>query len=131
MKTIKLRYLASKKWHDEDELLIHAMFEVLSQFVEYNRKHQIINWDNDSQHKHAWKEMTEMYDWWIKRQERDKNNPLYNPDVKAPSFKFTKTGEKMFNSLTKKTEELSKMDFVYKSDKDKQKWNKAPAPERA
>ena len=121
---LKMRYL-KPGWHDEDELLIHSMFEVLSQFIEGEDKYKIVNWDSNPQHKQAWKEMNELHKWWIKRQKRESDNPILQPNIKSPSMKFTPTEKKWINPETKKEEGTSRMDFVYKSKKDKARWKKA------
>jgi len=121
---LKMRYL-KPGWHDEDELLIHSMFEVLSQFIEGEDKYQIVAWDSNPQDKHAWKEMNELYKWWVKRQKRESDNPILQPNIKSPGMKFTPTEKKWINPETKKEEGTSKMDFVHKSKKDQERWEKA------
>ena len=44
--------------------MIHAAFNLLSEFVEYMEKEQVVDWDSDPGHADAWKEMKELYDWW-------------------------------------------------------------------
>lgn len=121
---LKLRYL-KPGYYDADTRLIHAMFEILCQFMENEKPEEIVNWDSDPEHKHAWKEMNELYKWWKKRQDREKYNPLFQPGVKSPGMKFTPTEKKWLNPQTKKEESTSRMDFVYKSKKDKARWEKA------
>ena len=65
---LKLKHLPNT-WIDEKELLIHANFAVLERFMG-GKPGEIINWDSDDEHKHAWKEINEIWDWWQKRDER-------------------------------------------------------------
>jgi hypothetical protein len=121
---VKLRYL-QPGYHDADERLIHSMFEVLCQFMENERPGEIVAWDSDPEHKHAWSEMNTLYKWWKKRQNRSKEDPILQPNIKSPDMKFTPTGKKWLNPQTKKEESTSRMDFVHKSTKDKKNWEKA------
>ena len=121
---LKLQYL-HPGYHDADEILVHAMFQALCNFIEKEKPAEIVNWDSDPEHKHAWKEMNELYEWWKKRQNRDKENPILQPNIKSPDMKFTPTGKKWLNPQTKKEESTSKMDFVHKSKKDQKRWEKA------
>lgn len=83
---LKLRYI-KPGWIDKDEVLIHAMFEVLCRFIEDEAEMiSQINWDSDSAHEHARAEMTELYEWWKRRKDRDDQNPLFSPGVRAPDF---------------------------------------------
>ncbi len=120
---LKLRYIKSG-WIDKDEVLIHAMFEVLCNFLE-DEPVEKISWKADSKHKNAWNEMQTLYKWWVKRQNREEDNPILQPNIIAPGMKFTPSDKKIYNPITKKEENTSIMDFVYKSDKDKKKCNKA------
>jgi hypothetical protein len=85
---LKLRYLKPRKWCDKDEVLIHAMFEVLCRFVEDEKKWiKIINWDTTPDHKQAKKNIDLLYKWWKKRQNRDKLDPLQKPNIPSPIIK--------------------------------------------
>ena len=121
---LKLRYL-KPGYHDADERLIHGMFEVLCQFMEYERPGEIVEWDSDPEHKHAWSEMNILYKWWKKRQNIEEQDPIHQPNIKSPDMKFTSTGKKIFNPVTKKDETTSSMEFVHKSKEDEGKWEKA------
>ena len=62
--TVKPRNLPHT-WIDREELLIHVMFEVLSNFVEKElRPHQDIDWDCSEYRSHARDEMEDLYRWW-------------------------------------------------------------------
>ena len=122
---LKMRYLKTG-WHDEDELLIHSMFEVLSQFVEGEYEYHIVDWTSDSLQKYVWEEMNSLHKWWINRQYRDKFNPIFQQDIHAPELKPSKSlGEKRINPLTKKEELFTEMKFVHKSKRNEKRWDKA------
>ncbi len=72
-------------WTDRDEILIHGMFQVLSDYMEKEKPEDSIDWSWCSEHAHAWKEMQELYDWW--------NNVYLKFDVweEAPIREFEPT----------------------------------------
>lgn len=52
-------------WTDRDQVLTHAMFQVLSDFMEKEKAAEVIDWVGSSEeHAHAWKEIQELYEWW-------------------------------------------------------------------
>lgn len=51
-------------WNDRDAVLAHAMFQILTDFMEKEKPGERIDWSYNEEHAHAWKEMTELYDWW-------------------------------------------------------------------
>jgi hypothetical protein len=121
---LKLEYL-NPGYHDADEILIHAMFQSLCNFIEKEKPDEIVDWNSDPEHKHAWEEMQEMYNWWKERKNREKHNPLLGPDVKSPDFKFTPTDEKIINPINQKEESTSTMEFVHDSKEAEERWEKA------
>ena len=122
---LKMQYL-NPGWHDMDEVIVHAMFQTLCDFIEKEKPWETVNWRSDEHHSKAWDEMMYLYSWWKYRcLKRDDENPLFKDGVVSPEMKFTPTGEKHFNPVTKKEEEFSRMDFVHKSKEDEEKWNKA------
>lgn len=51
-------------WSDRTEILPHAMFQVLSDFMEKEKPGERIDWSWNEEHAHVWKEMNELYEWW-------------------------------------------------------------------
>lgn len=68
------RYLGKNHWIDRDELLIHYMFEILSDFLEKECSPGNVEWYGEYGHKitvngvekYVRDEMQELYDWWHK-----------------------------------------------------------------
>jgi hypothetical protein len=60
---LKIKKLTGN-WHDKDEILIHASFQLLADFIEQEKPEKVVDWSYDSEHKKAWKEMTSLYKWW-------------------------------------------------------------------
>ena len=51
-------------WHDKDEVMLHAAFQLLVDFVEQEQPDKYIAWDHDTNHRQAWKEIRSLYRWW-------------------------------------------------------------------
>ena len=83
---LKIPTLTSQ-WCDMDEVLLHACFQVLVDFVEKELSQDIIDWDYDDQHREIRKEMQELYDWWKTRDKvRDEAHDKLFEGIDEPSF---------------------------------------------
>lgn len=51
-------------WCDRNHLLVHAMFQILSDFIEKEKPDLIIDWDSDPEHRQARDKMDEILNWW-------------------------------------------------------------------
>jgi hypothetical protein len=49
MKQINISTL-NRKWHDTDEVLLHAAFQLLVNFVEKERPDKVTDWSSDEEH---------------------------------------------------------------------------------
>ncbi|MBF0548584.1 MAG: hypothetical protein HQM08_29405 [Candidatus Riflebacteria bacterium] len=49
MKLLKI-YSLEKGWCDKDEVLLHAAFQLLADFMEKEKPGQIIDWNSDPLH---------------------------------------------------------------------------------
>lgn len=88
--TLKLKRLRRRQWTDKDEVLIHAMFEVLCQFVDEELRDNTVDWDETIELQTAWMEIQFLYKWWQIRSERHKKNPANNPNISVPSMRTFK-----------------------------------------
>jgi hypothetical protein len=88
-----MKYLAihtlEKGWHDSDEVLLHAAFQILVDFVEKERPDKIIDWSHDEIHRRVWKEIRELYRWW-KEKRPARKSPLDDEKLGVPSLRFKK-----------------------------------------
>lgn len=76
-----------KGMYDPDELLLHANFQILVDFIDKENPGDTIDWSCDNEHKAIWKEIVALYKWWTEeRIEREKLDPLNNKDVKKPDL---------------------------------------------
>ncbi|HEX3034348.1 MAG TPA: hypothetical protein VHT73_04330 [Thermodesulfobacteriota bacterium] len=78
-----------KGWHDKDEVLLHAAFQLLVDFVEKERPDKIVDWTSDELHRRARKEIKSLYKWW-KETRPARRSPLDDRKLKKPPFKFKK-----------------------------------------
>lgn len=54
----------NNKWHDKDEVLLHACFQCLVDYMEKEDPDELIEWDHSEAHKKAWEELVDLYHWW-------------------------------------------------------------------
>jgi hypothetical protein len=71
MRNLKIHSLQSG-WCDKDEILLHACFQCLVDFIEKEPLHST-DWNSDNAHKFARKEMNTLYKWWKKRSKKISN----------------------------------------------------------
>jgi hypothetical protein len=86
MKYLKIHTL-EKGWHDRDEIMLHAVFQILVDFVELEKPGEIVDWNADDTHKRAWREICELYKWW-KTKRPARKSPLDDKRLKVPSIIF-------------------------------------------
>ena len=65
MKILKINTL-KKGWADRKDLLLHANFQILVDFVEKESPFKFIDWNSDVAHINAAKEIRLLYRWWVK-----------------------------------------------------------------
>jgi len=81
-------------WHDKDEVMLHAVFQLLADFMEQESPDKRIDWNHDALHRRAWKEIRDLYKWWT-RTRPSRRSPIDNKTITEPSLRFeTVTGTK-------------------------------------
>ena len=88
MKILKIHTL-EKGWCDKDRVMLHAVFQLLVDFVEQEKPDQIVDWNSDPAHKQAWKEIRSLYRWWAKTRLARKS-PLDEKGLKKPPMRWKK-----------------------------------------
>ncbi|MEK6698273.1 MAG: hypothetical protein AABZ10_04425 [Nitrospirota bacterium] len=88
MKLLKITTL-DRGWSDRDEVLLHAAFQVLVDFVEREHPDRIIDWSADEMHRYAWKEIKSLYNWW-KEIRPARRSPLDDKKLAVPAMRFKK-----------------------------------------
>ena len=88
MRYLKIHTL-EKGWCDKDEVLLHAAFQLLIDFIEKEKPETIIDWNADELQKKTWKEIKLLYNWW-KKERPARKSPLEDKRLKHPPWKFKK-----------------------------------------
>ncbi len=88
MKLLKIQTLA-KGWCDKDEVLLHAAFQLLVDFVEQEHPAKVTDWTWNAERRRAWKEIASLYRWW-KEQRPARKSPLDDKNLHKPPFRFKK-----------------------------------------
>ena len=78
--------------YDRGELILHAVFQVLVDFLEKEKPKDHILWSSDDDHQNAWSEMQELYTWW-KQTRPQRTSPLDEVDI-PDDYMFTRPVEK-------------------------------------
>ncbi len=78
-----------KGWHDTDEVILHAMFQLLVDFIEKERPGETVDWSCNVAQRKAWKDMKYLYKWW-KEIRPKRRSPLDDKSIKIPPLKFKK-----------------------------------------
>jgi hypothetical protein len=88
MRSLKIHTL-EKGWYDKDEVLLHAAFQLLIDFIEQEKPDKIVDWNVDELHRKAWKEIKSLYNWW-KKERPVRKSPLDNNRLRHPPLKLEK-----------------------------------------
>jgi len=97
MKYLKIHTL-DKGWHDKDNVLLHAAFQLLVDFVEQEKPDKIVDWSFDEPHRQAWKEIKSLYKWW-KETQPARRSPLDDKKLKSPPLRFKKIPGSEFSEM--------------------------------
>ena len=86
-----------KGWHDKDEILLHATFQLLVDFMEKEHPERI-GWNANKMHRDAWREIKSLYKWW-KEKRSARHSPLDDKKLIKPPLKFKKIPGSKFSQL--------------------------------
>jgi hypothetical protein len=88
-----------KGWHDKDEILLHAAFQLLVDFVEKEHPERI-DWNTNKMHKEAWREIKSLCKWW-KEKRPARRSPLDDKRLLKPALRFKKVPGSEFSQLVR------------------------------
>ena len=88
MRYLKINTLG-KAWCDKNEVLLHAAFQLLTDFIDQEKPDKIVDWNANELHRKAWKEIILLYNWW-KKERPARKSPLRDKRIKHPPLKFEK-----------------------------------------
>ena len=86
-----------KGWHDKDEILLHAPFQLLVDFIEEEHPKRI-DWNAEKMHRQAWREIKSLYKWW-KKTRPARRSPLDDKKLLKPALRFKKIPGSEFSQL--------------------------------
>ncbi|MEP6902787.1 MAG: hypothetical protein ABJA66_13630 [Actinomycetota bacterium] len=59
-------------WRDKDDVILHACFQLLKNFVEQEKEIiEIIDWKQDKSTENAKAEIDFLYNWWLERFDKE------------------------------------------------------------
>jgi hypothetical protein len=112
----------SAGWHDKDEVLLHAAFQLLADFVEQESPDTHIDWSHDAVHRRAWKEIRDLYQWWtITRPSR--RTPLDDKKIAKPPVRFEKAAGTKLRRLVDKQKYAAYYRALRQHTRLEQKWH--------
>ena len=76
-----------KGWHDRDDILLHAAFQILVDFMEKEKPLETIDYGHDDEHRHVWKELSSLYAWWTEKRP-NRVDPIDDKKIKRPPTFF-------------------------------------------
>ena len=68
-------------WYDKDTVMLHACFQLLTDFIEQENPFETIDWEHTEEKKVVKKEIDFLYDWWkdlLLKNENDEWNSMHN-----------------------------------------------------
>ena len=68
-------------WCDKDTVMLHACFQLLTDFIEQENPFETIDWEHTEEKKVVKKEIDFLYDWWkdlLLKNENDEWNSMHN-----------------------------------------------------
>ena len=99
-------------WHDKDEIMLHAAFQLLTDFMEQESSEKRIDWNHDALHRRAWKEIRDLYKWWT-RTRPTRSSPIDDKRIAEPPLRFEKVTGTEFRRLV--TPDKKKYAAYYRS----------------
>lgn len=81
MRELKIESL-DEEWHDKDEVILHACFQLLKDFVE-KEDLSITDWDAETDSAAAKNEIDFLYQWWIRKLNADAKTGIIDKEEYA------------------------------------------------
>lgn len=113
-----------KGWCDRDQVLLHAAFQILVDFIEKEHPERI-DWNSDGLHRRGWREIKILYRWW-KETRPNRKSPLDDERLPSPPLKLKKVPDSDLSELVKpdKKKYAKYYDALDRHNKLEQKWLK-------
>jgi hypothetical protein len=85
-------------WHDKDEILLHAAYQLLTDFVAQEQPEKRIDWNHSKTYRQVWKEIKSLYTWW-KVVRPSRKDSLDDKRIKVPPLRTRKVPGKDVTQL--------------------------------
>ncbi len=123
MRYLKIETL-DKGWCDRDQVLLHAAFQILVDFIEKEDPERI-NWNSDALHRRGWREIKSLHRWW-KETRPNRKSPLDDERLPSPPMKWKKVPHSDLSELVKpdKKKYAKYYEALDRHNKLEQKWLK-------
>lgn len=109
MKRLDIHTL-EKGWAERDELILHAAFQVLVDFMVKEKPGKAVDWEGTSPDAgKAWGEMKALYRWWTKKRPTRKD-PLDDDRIKCPCLSETDLDKKEYAAWHRACEKHDKLE---------------------
>ena len=112
---VRISTLEPGLWHDRDNVLLHASFQILVDFVEGEKPFKYIDWTTNREHKRARREIARLYYWW-KRAYPARKEPAYGYDVNPVFDKFADPDGKIHAAWKKYCNELYRLETAWEAE---------------
>ena len=123
MRYLKIETL-DKGWCDRDQVLLHAAFQILVDFIEKEHP-ESIDWNSNGLHRRGWREMKRLYRWW-KETRPNRKSPLDDDRLPSPPLKLKKVPDSDLSEWVKpdKKKYAKYYEALDRHNKLEQKWHK-------
>ena len=78
-----------KGWTDKDFVMLHACFQLLTNFLKKEKPFKLIDWGQDKEHRVAMAELIFLNDWWKNRKRLEESLETYNNRNAAQNLEDT------------------------------------------
>lgn len=93
MRYLKIETL-DKGWCDRDQVLLHAAFQILVDFIEKEDPERI-DWNSNGLHRRGWREIKSLHRWW-KETRPNRKSPLDDEKLPSPPTRWKKVPDSDF-----------------------------------
>lgn len=123
MRYLKIETL-DKGWCDRDQVLLHAAFQILVDFIEKEHP-ESIDWNYNGLHRRVWREIKSLYRWW-KETRPNRKSPLDDERLPSPPLKLKKVPDSDLSEWVKpdKKKYAKYYEALDRHNKLEQKWHK-------
>ncbi|MGC2063961.1 MAG: hypothetical protein WA610_13375 [Thermodesulfovibrionales bacterium] len=123
MRYLKIETL-DKGLCDRDQVLLHAAFQILVDFIEKEDPERI-DWNSNGLHRQGWREIKSLYRWW-KETRPNRKSPLDDERLPSPPTKWKKVPNSDLSEWVKpdKKKYAKYYEALKRHNKLEQKWHK-------